>query len=76
MDEGRARCPAVPAPGRLTATSTTGRPEAGPSDVIAASAVGGPGQRCWCAGRGAYAAGRTGPVKFIRRADVASHRFP
>src|SRR5215472_3716254 len=40
MGEGRARCPAVPAPGRRP-TSPTGRPEAGPGAVIGVGAAGG-----------------------------------
>jgi len=68
MGEGRARCPAVPAPGRRPVARVIGQPEARPDVVIGAGAAGCPGQqpqRCRCTGRGAYATGRTGPVKFI-----------
>jgi hypothetical protein len=71
MGKGRARCLAVPAPGRRPVARLTGQPQAGPGAVIGAGAVGCPGrprQRHRCAGRGTYAAGRTGPVKFIREA--------
>jgi hypothetical protein len=71
MGKGRARCLAVPAPGRRPAARLTGQPEAGPGAVIGAGAVGCPGrprQRHRCAGRGTYAAGRTGPVELIREA--------
>jgi hypothetical protein len=71
MDEGRARCPAVPAPVRRPVASLTGQLEAGPGAVIGAGAVGGLGQRRQCcrrAGHGAYATARSGLVKFIRQA--------
>ena len=71
MGEGRVRCPAVAAPGRRPVANPTGRPEAGPGGVIGPGAVGCLGQRrqrCRCPGRGAYAAGRTGPVRFVRQA--------
>jgi len=78
MGEGRARCPAVPAPGRRRAAGPTGRPEARRGGVTGAGAVGCPGQRrkrYRRIGRGVYVAGRTGPVKFITQADAGSHRF-
>jgi hypothetical protein len=85
MGKGRARCLAVPAPGRRPVARLTGQPEAGPGAVIGAGAVGAR------AGRGSVTgvpvAGRTPrgvpgqwsssvrPVKFICPADAARHRF-
>ena len=78
MDEGRARCPAVPAPDRKPVTSLIRQPEAWPAAIIAPGAMvclGSDGSSAGEAAAGMYAMGRTGPVKFIRQADAGSHHF-
>jgi hypothetical protein len=66
MGEGRARCPAVPGPGRKLVTNPAGRPEPGPGGGAGPGAAGCLGQRrqrCRCTGRGADR-----PVRFIGQA--------
>ena len=78
MDEGRVRCPVVPAPERKPVTSLIRQPEAWPAAIIAPGAMvclGSDGSSTGVAAAGMYAMGRTGPVKFIRQADAASHHF-